>query len=986
MKPYHVSPSSARPVYHCTGVVVLTGYFYSVQTTFGRYDNVASVVGRCELKDEVYVQFGDPKNRRHPIIVYKQSKVVSEARRKRIVVYPSALWSQLLSSSGLHPFTSSSFMPDPTASTISVWSGNLGIFADFPMMLDKDLRPVLGFAARKLDNSNWDKVKVAIVTSPTTELVFEVDWDGSDTFGGSFVPGFVGITADADIVFLSEANKLYGWRKLGNVLEKLTFTSKMPNHGVYLANMSDIGQLVFPNYSKQPGGTIAYFIGYLTEVGSPASVTNTESSTTNKIQFYNLSQEGPVLANIDFDPSILLTGYTNPFVASYIGNLPFNSSAECIIWASGKDAFRPDSIGFERAATIGFLFNNGHYNTTTGNTEWPNASSAWGRKLKAIIAGVKDAVVRWKHEIEVVPEDPILNSELYEPFNTLFAGQVSSNRFTDANAATAIAYPSLSWRPYNPVINYEGLCPVNRLTTNQQIYPGYPTGSGGLLAFSFAGIGMNEGEINGFAVSKGHWNLPQYDHFKDVKIELLPRGRNLEVKTKHPDDETKLRNWNVFENWSAPTAQPLAKPVVKKSDNSVYIAYTTPRQCFFGGISTLTGSISTLKNTTPYAFAEIIYDRLQSTDLVRPYGAVDDSEDFYYDWDFINNPYWVNGTGANIYGIGQSNSFFSGPIGTVTCHLVRSMSYLSRRYVRKISQTGSLIWQKDMTQMMAGAEHWMTKIETNVRLSGEGGDALDFCGAISSEELPLGDDMGTPHPAGRVVFQWVDFHTLGPNFLPTQKLCIYDDANGNLLHTLPLSSADAEESPSEVLTTDTREPDGPPTPNYTTEFFIGDGIQTEFPLSQHAEELGAVYVDGDEVSAELSEDGNSVIIEPAPGDGLDVSIEYVYSYEPGEPGLLIYEAGNRRWDPVVYEIHAGIDPNGREWALVGINLEDRANPETGGGGRMLRLKMGSNITVAPSMEWIGGPLGQVAIHGGSIYSYGTAFGSNYVRKTNPSTV
>lgn len=82
MKPYHVSPSSAKPVYHCTGVVVLSGYFYSVQTTFGRYDNVASVVGRCNLKDEVYIQFGDPKNRRHPIIIYKQSKVVSEARRR----------------------------------------------------------------------------------------------------------------------------------------------------------------------------------------------------------------------------------------------------------------------------------------------------------------------------------------------------------------------------------------------------------------------------------------------------------------------------------------------------------------------------------------------------------------------------------------------------------------------------------------------------------------------------------------------------------------------------------------------------------------------------------------------------------------------------------------------------------------------------------------------------------------------------------------
>lgn len=985
MKPYHVSPSSAKPIHHCTGVVVLTGYFYSVQTTFGRYDNVASVVGRCNLKDEVYIQFGDPKNRRHPIIVYKQSKVVSEARRKRTVVYPSALWSQLLSSSGLHPFVSPSFAPDPTASTISVWSGNLGIFADFPMMLDKDLRPVLGFAVRKLDNSNWDKIRVAIVTSSTTELVFETNWEGSDTVFGSFIPGFAAITADANIVFISEANKNYGWRKRGGLLEKVTFSGRMTNHGVYLANMSDIGQLVFPNYSKQPGGTISYLIELFAEVGAPATVTSTEGSTTNKIQFYDLSQESPIIPNLDFDPASLLTGYTHPVIDSFIGNLPFNASAQLVTWASGRDAFRPNSTGFERAATIGFVFNstNGHYNSATGLTDYSNQSFFWGKKLKAVVAAVSGVAAAWVHEIEVIPEDPILNTQLYTPFDSVFATQTGSNRFTDDNDTVAINYPTLSWRPYG-AITYSGVCPSNRLTTNQAIYPGYPLGSGGLLAFSFSAVEGGAFPSPATPISRGHWTLPQYDHFKDVKIELLPRGRNLAVKTKHDLDPTKLLNWNVFEDWSAPTAQPHGSLVVKRTDNSVYLAYTTPRQCFFGGVSTLTGSISQLKNTVPFAFAEVIFDRLQSTDLVEPYADdPDHTEPFYFDWDQFQYPQWTNGGGASLYGIGVSNSFFSGPIATVECFLVRSQSYLSRRYLRKISSTGALIWEKDMTQLMAGASHWMTKLQLGVRLSGAGGDAGDMIGAVSSEELPLGDDMGPPRPCGRVVFQWVDFHTLGPNFLPTQKLCIYDDANGNLLHALALSNAEGGESPTEVLIADVHAPDGPPNPDYVTEYFTGDGSTTDFTLAYTPDEIDSVTVDGDPTEYTLG--GATVTISPAPADGAAIEIIRII-YEPGDPGELRYEAGNRRWDPVVQEIYTGTDPNTREWALITINLEDRQQQESTIVSRTLRIKMGTNIAVAPSVEWIGGSLGEVAIHGGSIYSCGTVFGSNFVKKTNPSTV
>ena len=39
-----------------------------------------------------------------------------------------------------------------------------GTYNDFPVLLDKDANPVLGFAVRKLDNSNWDKIRVVLPT------------------------------------------------------------------------------------------------------------------------------------------------------------------------------------------------------------------------------------------------------------------------------------------------------------------------------------------------------------------------------------------------------------------------------------------------------------------------------------------------------------------------------------------------------------------------------------------------------------------------------------------------------------------------------------------------------------------------------------------------------------------------------------------------------------------------------------------------------
>lgn len=939
--------------------------------------------------------FGGPAGRRMPLILAGATKRSWMVEGPSAAAAISAAWSQALANCGLNPLALACYRPDPDASTITVWSGTGGTYNDFPVLLDKDANPVLGFAVRKLDNSNWDKIRVVLPTGVSTENHFECDWTDADTDFGSFVSGLIATSPDANIVFLSEYNRGYCWRKRAEALEKLTLSAKMPAHGPYLANMSDSGVLCFPNYSKQPSGVVSYDVRSNVEPGSPAIIANVEGSSTNKIQFYGLDTEGATLSPTDFDPVALLSEVTNPVISSYIGNLPFNSSGQLLVWATGRDAFSPDSSGFEKSASIGFNFNGFTHHPTLPLLNYQNASFAWGKKLVAVIGAVSAAgAVAWRHTIEITPSDPMTNTQLINPFDAVFATQTENNMYTAANQTAeddpAIGGAGLSWRPYSGV-TYSGVCPPGRLTTNRQTYPGWGSGSGGLYAFSVGASGI-EGEYNpadpyaetGVRYSYGHFAIPRYDHFRSVQIELLPRGRNLAVPTRLSEsvdpEQAKRRNWNVYEDWSGPTAQATGALVVKRQDDSAYFAYTAPRQCYFGGTSTLVGTVTPLKNTGPYAFAEIIYDRITQTDLITPYtdehGVTGDP--FLLEIDFITYPRWTNGGGAVYYGLGQGNAFHDGPSGAVECFFVRSQSYLSKRYLRKIDSSGSLVWEKDMTQLVAGAEYWATRTELGVDPATD-----ELIGAISNEALPLGDDMGPPRPVGRVVFQWADFHVLGPNFLPVQRLCIYDDSNGNLLHTLDLSTADNEEDPAEVLTTDTRATGDPIT---FSETFTGDGSTTEFSLSHHAESLDYVDVGGTTTDATLSGDGMSVVISPAPEDGSEIYVSYITGYTVGP---VVYRAGNRRWDPVVREIHIGVGPDNLEWAMISIALSDRSSASGGYSDRQLRLKMGSNITVAPDQTWGGSIVNtNQAIHGGSIYRLGSnGGGSNSIlRKTNPSTV
>jgi len=83
VKSQHVSKSSSRPIDEVTGTVTgISGYYYTVSTTFGYYFNVPSIAGKCNPGDQVFVRFGDPVNRRHPLIVHNASKVTGQTRKK----------------------------------------------------------------------------------------------------------------------------------------------------------------------------------------------------------------------------------------------------------------------------------------------------------------------------------------------------------------------------------------------------------------------------------------------------------------------------------------------------------------------------------------------------------------------------------------------------------------------------------------------------------------------------------------------------------------------------------------------------------------------------------------------------------------------------------------------------------------------------------------------------------------------------------------
>lgn len=1002
MNPWSVRGSSAKNVLHCNGrVEEFDGHFYTIKTPFGYYSRVPSLCGKCSIGDEVLVAFGDVKNRRHPLIVYNKSKIVSQSRRRNgIIILPTALWSQSLSSPGLNPFAPNCFRPDPAASTLTVWSGTGGNYNDFPVLLDKDVRPVLGFALRKFDNSNWDKVRVLVVTGISTAEVFECDWEHADTPLG-WVGGFFATNSDGSLVFVSEANTKKCFRKRAGALQEITLADISPAHGPYFCNMSDFGQLVFPNWQKIYSGTLTYpdfpYPGSW-PAGTPVWL---DASTTSKIDYYNLDTDGTTLTRNQIEPASLFPGYFQPAVSSFGGSHAYDSQGRLLAWASARDSFNPANGGFEESACAGFRSNGfAQPRPSGGDYVFPNNGRQWGRKLAGVVACILNGATQWIHKIEHTAGAPLANSQLIDPFDAAFATQEANNGFVDANYASEIANPAAPpWRP-NPItrystITYEGIAEQESLTSVVAIYSDWrannvsncfpASGSHGSTGV-YTGFPPNDDPyaVVGFNQSSGEFSLPRFDHYHDVQIELLPRGRNLAQPILNLYGDTgKKNNWGVFADWSAPTDQTGSKVVCRRPEDSPYVSFTVPVSCFFGGQSTLQGRMTDgFQHGIPEWFALVEYSQNAGYQRLYINRAEESGGPYEIDTDWVSFPLLAN-IGAAGYNLGGPSGVITANVGAVKGHFIRDFSFLSKRFVRKIDSSGSLAWEKDLTQLMAGAEYWRSYLEAGLR----GTDLNELVGARSTEELPLGDDMGAPVPAGRVCMLWADFHDLGPDFLPTQKLLILDDSDGNLLHTIDLTEGD---EPEEILGEDVREPDIE-SPINESDFFTGDGTTTEFELSfsfvewTYVQDHVGNFEPGDTIAFSFAD--GKIIYEEAPPDGAEISVYYISGYE-STPGSLLWRAGEKRYDPTVVEIYAGVDPNDKEWALIQINRVDRLGESSG--TRLLKLKMAANITTAPDQTWTTDSLqiGRLAIHGGSIYQLGSNGGgaNSILKKTNPSTV
>lgn len=903
----------------------------------------------------------------------------------------AGLWAQSLSSGGLNPLALNCFRPDPTASTLTVWSGIGGHFNNFPVLLDKDARPVLCFAERKSDNSNWEKLRVVIATGISTELEFTCNWTGADTSFGQFLAGFNATNADGSLVYFSEGSSRRAWRKRGELLEEITLASLNGGHFMDLANMSDAGLLIFPDYENIYSGLITYAAGLLETFAWPTpTVTWTQTGTKNKIDSYSLDLEASSVPLTQIAPEDSFS-YAHPAICPFNGRHGFDGAGRMITWQSARDSFNPANGGFEEGASVGFDSNNYQPRTPEApDFRFFNQARNWGRKIAGAVSCYNGTAKEWTHLIEFTAGEPLTNAQLTDPFLAAFATQVEDNFYLDAIASQEAANPANEVRPeplrsYNPP-TFGGYANANALISCQFSYPSGKSQSSTLHPATGGQYQTGEGlEATGHFLTSDMYSLPVYNHFHNVFVELLPRGRNITPSTAIEWETEKRNNWDVFAGWSSPTTQTdgTSRVVADRAKNANYVAITVPVPCFFGGGSTMQGNVDDLLNTVPVAYSDVVFNNDPGWREIYVYRAEEDGGNYYTTVNYNEFPLFIEAGGAAFYGLGYDSVTTQIPIADVVYYYVRDIRYLSRRYVRKINSEGALVWEKDLTQLVAGAEFWKTKLELGIRIVE--GLSSDLVGAKTTEALPLGDDMGSPHPVGRVVLMWADFHELGANFQPTQRLLILDDSNGDLLHTLPLIDVEDGLDPDEVLAEDIL---GESTPETSSDYGTGDGITAEFPLSAHAESIIDATVDGLSADATLSGDGNSVIFAEPPGDGLEWYVEYITGYIPGD---LIWRAGEKRFDATVTGTHVGVDPADKEWALIGVHIEDRLplpGEENRTGNKTMRLKMGASISVAPVCDWIFEDVDfRQAIHGGSLYRLSSNGGgaNSILRKTNPST-
>ena len=208
----------------------------------------------------------------------------------------------------------------------------------------------------------------------------------------------------------------------------------------------------------------------------------------------------------------------------------------------------------------------------------------------------------------------------------------------------------------------------------------------------------------------------------------------------------------------------------------------------------------------------------------------------------------------------------------------------------------------------------------------------DVIGGVAAGTHPLGDNIQWVRPCGRVVFVAADFHSLGPNFQPTLKLLVLSDANGALLHTIPLYlnanvlSSDINGSGFTDTTAD----------GSTTQFFFNPGVEIS--------EITELRIDGlvtTDYSLNISGAEFDVTFPDPPVDGAYIEIDYTTTE-------VIHRAGEYLYDVQSAEIRCGQTEGGLEFAVVFVTQVARDG--SGNFPRTILVEMGSSISVAPTVS------------------------------------
>lgn len=113
------------------------------------------------------------------------------------------------------------------------------------------------------------------------------------------------------------------------------------------------------------------------------------------------------------------------------------------------------------------------------------------------------------------------------------------------------------------------------------------------------------------------------------------------------------------------------------------------------------------------------------------------------------------------------------------------MANCYRRHIRKISSTGSLLASAEIVQEQTANWAELTHL---LNLSLEPG--TDVLSGESSDGWPLGDNLWSLFPCGRVVFVLLDYHDLGPTYNPATVLEIRSAEDLSVLHTISLRTSD----------------------------------------------------------------------------------------------------------------------------------------------------------------------------------------------------